>query len=199
MPFTLPPLPYPYESLEPYIDEKTMRIHHTKHHQTYITKLNQALEKAPEFQNKSLEWLLVHLSQVPTEIRTAVKNNGGGHFAHSMFWKVLKPQGSGEPTGKLKTAIDSTFGNFSTFKEKFTELATGHFASGWAWLYLDKEKRLTMSTTHDHDCPLTQDLTPIFVVDLWEHAYYLAYQNERPKYLAALWNVYNWDEVNNKL
>ncbi|API90549.1 MULTISPECIES: superoxide dismutase [Virgibacillus] len=192
--FELPELPYAYDALEPTIDKETMNIHHTKHHNTYVTKLNGALEGHAELQNKSLKDLMSNLDAVPENIRTAVRNNGGGHANHSLFWKVLSPNGGGEPTGELATKMKDAFGSFDKFKEQFESAAAGRFGSGWAWLVVNNGNLEIMSTPNQ-DSPLMEGKTPIFGVDVWEHAYYLKYQNRRPEYLSAIWNVVNWDEV----
>jgi Fe-Mn family superoxide dismutase len=194
MAFTLPKLPYGYDALEPHIDARTMEIHHTKHHQAYIDKLNGALEKYPDLQRKTVEELLGNLGVVPEAIRTAVQNNGGGHSNHSMFWEIMKPQGGGSPSGDLGEAMSKTFGSFEKFKEEFTNAAISRFGSGWAWLTLEKGK-LHVCSTPNQDTPLMKGNTPILGVDVWEHAYYLKFQNRRPDYLEAWWNVVNWDEV----
>jgi Fe-Mn family superoxide dismutase len=194
MAHTLPPLPYDYGALEPHIDARTMEIHHTKHHQGYVTNLNAALEKAPNLQNKSLEDLLGNLDAVPESVRTAVRNNGGGHWNHSMFWQIMGPATGGEPTGKLADAMKSAFGGFAQFKEKFAAAATGRFGSGWAWLLAEGGK-LSIESTPNQDNPVMQGKSPILGLDVWEHAYYLKYQNRRPDYIGAWWNVVNWDEV----
>jgi Fe-Mn family superoxide dismutase len=194
MAFELPKLPYAYNALEPHIDARTMEIHHTKHHQTYINNLNKALEGQADLQNKSLEDLLKNISSVPENIRTAVQNNGGGHHNHSLFWEIMGPGKGGEPTGDLANAINSAFGSFSGFKEKFAAAATGRFGSGWAWLVSDNGK-LDVISTANQDSPLMQGKTPLLGLDVWEHAYYLNYQNRRPDYITAWWNVVNWDEV----
>jgi Fe-Mn family superoxide dismutase len=194
MAHTLPPLPYDYGALEPHIDARTMEIHHTKHHQGYVTNLNTALEKAPNLQNKSLEDLLGNLDAVPESVRTAVRNNGGGHWNHSMFWQIMGPATGGEPTGKLADAMKSAFGGFAQFKEKFAAAATGRFGSGWAWLLAEGGK-LSIESTPNQDNPVMQGKSPILGLDVWEHAYYLKYQNRRPDYIGAWWNVVNWDEV----
>ena len=198
MAFELPPLPYDYNALEPYIDEQTMRIHHGKHHQAYVNNLNAALEKAPEFQGKSIEEILGNLSQVPEAVRTAVRNNGGGHYNHSMFWQIMGPNAGGEPTGKLADAIKNAFGDFATFKEKFTAAATTRFGSGWAWLIKDGDA-LRIESTPNQDNPVMDKLHPVIVLDVWEHAYYLKYQNRRPDYIAAWWSVINWSAVAERL
>jgi Fe-Mn family superoxide dismutase len=194
MAHTLPPLPYDYGALEPHIDARTMEIHHTKHHQGYVTNLNTALEKAPNLQNKSLEDLLGNLDAVPESVRTAVRNNGGGHWNHSMFWQIMGPATGGEPTGKLADAMKSAFGGFAQFKEKFAAAATGRFGSGWAWLLAEGGK-LSIESTPNQDNPVMQGKSPILGLDVWEHAYYLKYQNRRADYIGAWWNVVNWDEV----
>ncbi|MGI8843481.1 MAG: superoxide dismutase [Gemmatimonadaceae bacterium] len=194
MSHTLPPLPYDYGALEPHVDARTMEIHHTKHHQGYVTNLNAALEKAPDLQNKSLEELLGGIDSVPEGIRTAVRNNGGGHWNHSMFWQIMGPGTGGEPTGKLAEAMKAAFGGFAQFKEKFAAAATGRFGSGWAWLLAEGGK-LSIESTPNQDNPVMQGKSPILGLDVWEHAYYLKYQNRRADYIGAWWNVVNWDEV----
>ena len=193
MPHTLPQLPYAYDSLEPHIDAKTMEIHHTKHHQAYIDKLNGALEKHPELAEKSVEELVADLDMVPEDIRMVVRNNGGGHLNHAFFWEILSPRG-GKPAGDLATAIDAAFGSFDAFKEKFAAAGVGRFGSGWAWLVADG-KDLSIMSTANQDNPITEGKTPILGLDVWEHAYYLKYQNKRPDYITAFWNIVNWDEV----
>lgn len=192
----LPALPYPANALEPHIDEQTMNIHHDRHHNTYVTNLNAALESAPDLQNKSVEELISNLDTVPEGIRTAVRNNGGGHANHSLFWMVIGPGGGGAPTGAVASAIDSDLGGFDKFKEDFTKAATTRFGSGWAWLVVGKDGKLAVTSTPNQDNPLSEGLTPILGLDVWEHAYYLKYQNKRPDYIAAFWNIVNWDEVN---
>jgi Fe-Mn family superoxide dismutase len=199
MAFTLPSLPYAYDALEPHIDAKTMEIHHTKHHQTYVTKLNEALANAADLQSKSLEDLLTGIQSVPENIRNAVRNHGGGHHNHSLFWTILGPKAGGEPTGDLAAAIHATFGGFAGFKEKFTAAATNQFGSGWAWLCVDKSKKLVVKNLPNQDSPLMEGLTPICGLDVWEHAYYLKYQNRRPEYITAFWNAVNWSEVAKRL
>ena len=194
MSFTLPPLPYPYDALEPHIDARTMEIHHTKHHQAYINNLNAALEKAPELQKKSIDELMRDVNSAPESVRTAVRNNGGGHWNHTMFWEIMGPGAGGEPTGTLADAIKSSFGDFSKFKEQFAAAATGRFGSGWAWLINTGEK-LSITSTPNQDNPLMEAKTAILGLDVWEHAYYLKYQNKRPDYIAAWWNVVNWQAV----
>ena len=199
MAFTLPPLPYPSDALEPHIDKTTMEIHHDKHHGTYVTNLNKALESAPEWQNKPIEEILTNLNSVPESIRTAVRNNGGGHANHSLFWNLLSAKGGGAPKGNIESVITSNFGSFDSFKEKFNAAATGRFGSGWAWLVKDGSGKFEITSTANQDNPLMEGKTPIFGLDVWEHAYYLKYQNRRPEYIAAWWNVVNWDEVNKQL
>lgn len=194
MAYNLPELPYDYNALEPHIDEQTMRLHHDKHHNTYVTKVNSALENHPELAELSIEELMQKLDTVPEDIRTAVRNNGGGHANHSLFWTILSPNGGGEPEGELKEAIESAFGSFDDFKEKFAATAAGRFGSGWAWLVVNNGK-LEVVDTLNQDSPLSQGLTPILGLDVWEHAYYLKYQNKRPEYISAFWNVVNWEEV----
>lgn len=193
MAFELPQLPYAYDALEPHIDKETMNIHHLKHHNTYVTNLNNAVA-GTEFENKTVEELVSNLDAVPENIRTAVRNNGGGHYNHSLFWQLLSPNGGGEPSGALLDAINAKFGSFSAFKDEFTKAATGRFGSGWAWLVVNNGE-LEITSTPNQDTPLSQGKTPILGLDVWEHAYYLKYQNRRPDYIAAFWNVVNWDEV----
>ncbi|MBP9773236.1 MAG: superoxide dismutase [Candidatus Peribacteraceae bacterium] len=190
----LPALPYEFNALEPHIDAQTMEIHYTKHHQAYVNKLNEAITKHPELAEKSAEELIADLDMVPEDIRTAVRNNGGGHVNHSFFWEILSPKGGGEPKGKLKEAIDKAFGSFDTFKEQFSAAATTRFGSGWAWLVADGSA-LSIVSTSNQDSPVTDGKMPILGLDVWEHAYYLKYQNKRPDYIAAFWNVVNWSEV----
>jgi Fe-Mn family superoxide dismutase len=194
--FVLPPLPYDYNALEPHIDETTMRIHHGKHHGGYVNNLNAALEKHPELQNKSVDDLLRQIASVPDSIRTAVRNNGGGHANHSMFWAIMAPGGGGEPTGAI--AIRSTFGTFQTFKDDLQKAGMARFGSGWAWLVAANGK-LSIESTANQDSPLMEGKWPVMGVDVWEHAYYLKYQNRRADYLSAWWNVVNWAEVNKRL
>jgi superoxide dismutase, Fe-Mn family len=195
MAHTLPPLPYPTNALEPHIDAQTMEIHHGKHHNAYVTNLNAALEKAPELQDKPLEELLRNLSSVPEAIRNAVRNNGGGHWNHSQFWPSMGPNGGGEPTGKLADAIRSAFGDFAKFKEAFNAAGAARFGSGWVWL-VNENGRLAVTSTPNQDNPLMDGKAPpILGNDVWEHAYYLKYQNRRPDYLKAWWNTVNWAEV----
>lgn len=194
MPHTLPALPYDFGALEPHIDTQTMQIHHGKHHQAYVNNLNAALDKHPELHEKSLEQLLKDLNSVPEAIRGAVRNNGGGHANHSLFWTLMSPKGGGEPTGPLADAIKKTFGDFAKFKEQFAAAGTGRFGSGWAWL-ISNNSKLEITSTPNQDTPVMEGKTPILGLDVWEHAYYLKYQNKRPDYIAAWWNVVNWDEV----
>lgn len=198
MAFTLPALPYAYNALEPHIDARTMEIHHTKHHQAYINNVNGALEKYPALAAKSVEDLIRNLSEIPEDIRTVVRNNGGGHANHALFWTVMGPGGGGEPTGAIGEAITSAFGSFATFKEQFSKAATTRFGSGWAWLSVDKGK-LVVESTANQDSPISEGRTPILGLDVWEHAYYLNYQNRRPDYIGAFYNVINWNEVARRL
>jgi superoxide dismutase, Fe-Mn family len=196
MAFTLPPLPYPADALEPHIDKLTMEIHHDKHHNAYVTNLNKALESAPDLANKSLEELLANnCAIVPESIRTAVRNNGGGHANHSMFWTILSANAGGEPAGSLADAIKSTFGTFEDFKTKFNAAATTRFGSGWAWLTRDGSGKLDISSSANQDSPIMEAKYPVIGLDVWEHAYYLKYQNRRPDYISAWWNVVNWKEA----
>jgi Fe-Mn family superoxide dismutase len=196
MAYELPALPYDYNALEPYIDEATMKIHHTKHHQAYITNVNDALKKHPEMPAVSVEDLVSNLAGVPEDIRTAVRNNGGGHANHSLFWTVMGKNAGGEPTGDLAAAITSTFGSFAAFKEKFEAAAKTRFGSGWAWLSYDKKAgTVSVESTANQDSPLSEGRTPLVGLDVWEHAYYLHYQNRRPDYVAAFWNVVDWSKV----
>lgn len=194
-PFKLPDLGYPKDALEPNIDSMTMEIHHGKHHNAYITNLNAALEKAPELQSWSLEDLLKKISQVPEAIRTAVRNNGGGHHNHTFLWEILTPGGSKTPTGRLADAINSTFGSFDKLKETMTQAGMTRFGSGWSWLVKDAQGKLQVYSTANQDSPLMEGHTPLLGIDVWEHAYYLKYQNRRNEYLANIWNVVNWDKV----
>ncbi|MBV2197369.1 superoxide dismutase SodA [Bacillus velezensis] len=193
MAYKLPELPYAYDALEPHIDKETMTIHHTKHHNTYVTNLNKAIEGSA-LAEKSVDELVADLNAVPEDIRTAVRNNGGGHANHSLFWTLLSPNGGGEPTGELAEEIKSTFGSFDQFKEKFAAATAGRFGSGWAWLVVNNGK-LEITSTPNQDSPLSEGKTPVLGLDVWEHAYYLNYQNRRPDYISAFWNVVNWDEV----
>jgi len=192
--FELPPLPYGFDALEPHIDAQTMQIHHDKHHATYVTKLNDALKDHPDLQKKSLEDLLRGIDQVPEAIRTAVKNHGGGHANHSLFWQIMGAGGGGTPSGPIGGAISQAFGSFDAFKEKLTTTATNLFGSGWGWLVV-QDGKLAVGGKPNQDSPLMEGMTPILGVDVWEHAYYLKYQNRRPDYLAAWWNTINWKEV----
>ena len=197
MPFTVPPLPYAPDALEPYIDKMTMEIHHDKHHGAYVTNLNKALESAPDLANKTIEELLANnCAIVPENIRIAVRNNGGGHLNHSMFWKIMKP-GGGQPVGNVAQAINSTFGSFDSFKEKFNQAAATRFGSGWAWLAKSGGK-LDIYSTANQDSPVMEAKYPVMGLDVWEHAYYLKYQNRRPDYIAAWWHVVNWPEIENR-
>ncbi|MBF2050948.1 MAG: superoxide dismutase [Leptolyngbya sp. IPPAS B-1204] len=195
MAHNLAPLPYDYAALEPYIDAQTMQLHHDKHHAAYVNNLNTALANYSDLQAKSVEELVADLNAVPEAIRTAVRNNGGGHVNHTMFWQIMRPNGGGEPTGALGDAISSTFGDFDTFKQRFNEAGTKHFGSGWVWLVISPEQTLQITTTPNQDSPITTGAKPIFGNDVWEHAYYLKYQNRRPEYLDAWWNVLNWEEI----
>ncbi|MDN7240465.1 superoxide dismutase [Planococcus sp. N028] len=197
MAYQLPELPYAYDALEPHIDKETMNIHHTKHHNTYVTNVNAALEGHEDLSSKSVEELVSDLNSVPEDIRTAVRNNGGGHANHSLFWQLLSPNGGGNPTGALAEAIDSKFGSFDEFKTKFENAGKTRFGSGWAWLVLNNGE-LEVTSTANQDSPLMEGQTPLLGVDVWEHAYYLQYQNRRPDYLAAFWNVVNWEEVSRR-
>lgn len=193
MAYTLPALPYAFAALEPHIDAKTMEIHHGKHHQAYITNVNNAIAGTP-FENKTVDELIAKLSEVPENIRTVVRNNGGGHANHTLFWTIMAPGAGGAPSGDLAAAINSSFGTFEAFKEAFAKAGVGRFGSGWAWLVHDKGK-LTIESTPNQDSPVMEGKTPILGLDVWEHAYYLNYQNRRPDYIAAWWNVVNWAEV----
>ncbi|HIS29703.1 MAG TPA: superoxide dismutase [Candidatus Avamphibacillus intestinigallinarum] len=192
--FELPSLPYAYDALEPTIDKETMNIHHTKHHNTYVTKLNAALEGHSDLESKSLDELIKNLDAVPEDIRTAVRNNGGGHLNHSFFWEILSPNGGGEAKGSVADKIKDTFGSFEDFQSKFEAAAAGRFGSGWAWLVVNNGE-LEITSTPNQDNPVSEGKTPILGVDVWEHAYYLKYQNKRPEYLKQFWNVVNWDKV----
>jgi Fe-Mn family superoxide dismutase len=194
MAYELPQLPYAYDALEPHIDKETMNIHHTKHHNTYITNVNAALEGHADLAGKSVEELVSNIDEVPEAIRTAVRNNGGGHANHSLFWTILSPNGGGEPTGELGEAINAKFGSYENLKEEFAKAATTRFGSGWAWLVVNNGE-LEVTSTPNQDSPLMEGKTPILGLDVWEHAYYLNYQNRRPDYIASFWNVVNWDEV----
>jgi Fe-Mn family superoxide dismutase len=193
--YELPALPYAANALEPYIDEQTMIIHHDRHHATYVNNLNAALEGHDELSNKSIEDLIANLDAVPENIRTAVRNNGGGHANHSLFWKLLAPNAGGAPTGEVADAINTAFGSFENFKDEFAKAATTRFGSGWAWLVVDNGQ-LAITSTPNQDNPISEGKAPILALDVWEHAYYLKYQNKRPEYINAFFNVVNWDEVN---
>ncbi len=195
MAFELLPLPYDYSALEPYIDTQTMQIHHDKHHQAYITNVNNALQGHDQLASMSVDDLLRNINQVPESIRTAVRNNAGGHSNHSMFWNIMTPNGGGEPTGDLASAIQQAFGSFDAFKTAFNDAGTKRFGSGWAWLVLDSSGKLQVISTANQDSPLMDGLYPVMGNDVWEHAYYLKYQNRRPEYLNAWWNVVNWDAI----
>jgi Fe-Mn family superoxide dismutase len=194
----LPALPYPNNALEPHIDETTMMIHHDRHHATYVNNLNAALEGHADLQNKSVEQLIADLNSVPESIRTAVRNNGGGHANHSLFWEVIGPNGGGQPSGALAEAINSELGGFDKLKEDFAKAGITRFGSGWAWLSVDNNGKLVVSNTLNQDSPIMEGLTPVLGLDVWEHAYYLKYQNKRPDYIAAFWNVVNWSEVSKR-
>ncbi len=198
MAFELPPLPYSEDALEPHVDARTMSIHHDKHHAAYTNNLNSALEGQPDLAGKSIEALLGGLNAVPEAIRTAVRNNGGGYANHNLFWEIMGPGGGGEPSGDLAAAIADAFGSFTAFKEQFAKAATTRFGSGWAWLYVGQDGKLAIGSTPNQDTPLMEGNTPILGLDVWEHAYYLNYQNRRPDYIAAWWNVVNWDAVAQK-
>ena len=198
MPHTLPALPYPSDALEPHIDKQTMEIHHGKHHNAYVTNLNAALEKHPELQSKSVEDLLKSINTVPEDIRTAVRNNGGGHANHSMFWQVMGPNAGGNPTGAIADAINGSFGDFAKFKDEVKKAGVGRFGSGWAWV-IDQGGKLVVESSANQDSPLMEGKKIVFGLDVWEHAYYLHYQNRRPDYVDAWWNVVNWAEINKRL
>ena len=198
MAFQLPDLPYDFNALEPYIDENTMQIHHGKHHNGYVNKVNAALE-GHEFENLPIEEVLKRINEVPEDIRQKVINTGGGHANHSLFWKIMSPNGGGKPSGEIADAIDGAFGSFDKFKDLFTQTALGRFGSGWAWLVVKPGNSLEVLSTPNQDSPYMNGLTPIFGIDVWEHAYYLKYQNRRPDYVEAFWNVVNWDQVNKNL
>ncbi|BCM89020.1 superoxide dismutase [Mn] [Abditibacteriota bacterium] len=191
----LPPLPYAYDALEPHIDQETMTIHHDKHHAAYVNNLNAALEKAPQLADKSVEELIADLSAVPEEIRGAVRNNGGGHLNHTLFWELLTPGGATEPSGALLDAINASFGSLDELKKQFNAAGVARFGSGWIWLIKDAEGKLSITSTPNQDNPISEGKTPILGNDVWEHAYYISYRNLRPKYLEAWWNVVNWDKV----
>ena len=195
MAYTLPPLAYPYNALEPHIDARTMEIHHTKHHQAYINNVNNAIKGKADLENKSVEDLIADLNAVPEDIRAVVRNNGGGHANHTLFWTVIGPKAGGTPVGSVAAAINQTFGSFDAFKEKFAQAAATRFGSGWAWASVAKDGKLEISSTPNQDSPIMEGKIPILGIDVWEHAYYLHYQNRRPDYIAAFWNVVNWQEV----
>jgi Fe-Mn family superoxide dismutase len=198
MAFEVPPLPYDYSALEPFIDTQTMHLHHDKHHQAYVTSLNAAIDKAPELKSLTVEELVKSLENVPEAIRTAVRNHGGGHVNHSMFWTIMGPNAGGEPSGAIAEAIKSTFGDFASFKEKFNDAGVKQFGSGWAWLVRDSAGKLHIMSTPNQDSPIPQGYYPVLGNDVWEHAYYLKYQNRRAEYLREWWNVVNWAEVNKR-
>ena len=198
MAHTLPPLPYPSDALEPHIDKQTMEIHQGKHHAAYVNNLNAALEKHPDLQSTSVEDLLSNINTVPEAIRTAVRNNGGGHANHTMFWQIMGPNAGGPPTGAIADAIASSFGSFDAFKEQFAKAGVGRFGSGWAWV-IDQGGTLAIESSANQDSPLMEGKKVVFGLDVWEHAYYLKYQNRRPDYISAWWNVVNWAEVNKRL
>ena len=195
MAYTLPQLTYPYNALEPHIDARTMEIHHTKHHQAYINNVNNAIKGKSDLESKSVEALIADMNAIPEDIRNAVRNNGGGHANHTFFWTIIGPKAGGQPKAQVAAAINQAFGSFDAFKEKFTQAATTRFGSGWAWLSLLKDGKLEISSTPNQDSPLMEGKTPVLGIDVWEHAYYLHYQNRRPDYIAAFWNVVNWQEV----
>jgi superoxide dismutase, Fe-Mn family len=198
MAHTLPPLPYATDALEPHIDKQTMEIHHGKHHAAYVNNLNAALEKHPDLQSKSIDELLRGINTVPEDIRTAVRNNGGGHLNHTMFWRIMGPNAGGAPTGAIADAISSSFGSFDSFKEQFSKAGVGRFGSGWAWVIASGGK-LTIESTPNQDSPIMEGKAAVFGIDVWEHAYYLKYQNRRPDYISAWFNVVNWTEINKRL
>ncbi len=198
MAIELPPLPYDYSALEPHIDTQTMQLHHDKHHAAYVNNLKAALEKHPEIADKSPEELIRDLSSVPEDIRAAVRNNGGGHVNHTMFWNIMQPNGGGEPTGALASAIKEAFGSFEDFKQQFNDAGVKRFGSGWTWLVRTADGKLAVVSTANQDNPMSEGPYPIMGNDVWEHAYYLKYQNRRPEYLAAWWNVVNWTEINKR-
>ena len=198
MAYELPPLPYDYNALEPHIDQQTMQIHHDKHHQTYVTNLNNALANSPDLASLSVEELIKNLDRVPEASRTAVRNNGGGHANHTLFWQIMGPNGGGQPSGALSDAINQSFGSFDAFKEQFAKAATTRFGSGWAWLVADGSGGLQITSTPNQDSPLMEGKTPILGLDVWEHAYYLKYQNRRPEYVAAWYHTIHWDFVNDR-
>ncbi len=197
MAFTLPALPYANDALEPHIDALTMEIHHDRHHNAYVTNLNNAVA-GTEFENMDIDELMANLDKVPADKQTAVRNNGGGHSNHAFFWTILGPNGGGAPTGDIAAAIDAEFGSFDALKEKVNAAGAGRFGSGWAWVTVDADGKLAVESTPNQDTPLMEGRTPVIGIDVWEHAYYLKYQNKRPDYLAAVWNAINWDEVNKR-
>ena len=199
MAFTLPPLPYDYKALEPHIDEQTMRLHHDKHHAAYVNNVNAALEPYPDLQKLSIDELLANLTKVPETARTKVRNNGGGHFNHTIFWEMMAPGGAKEPGGALGEGINQAFGSLATFKQQFAQACVDRFGSGWGWLVADRGGKLTIESTPNQDTPAMEGKTPVLGCDVWEHAYYLKYQNRRPDYLDAWWNVVNWNEINKRL
>lgn len=198
MAFELKPLPYAYDALEPYIDATTMQLHHDKHHATYVNNLNAAIEKYSDLQSMSVEDLVTHLDRVPEDVRTTVRNNAGGHVNHTMFWEIMGANGSGTPTGAISEAINNSFGSFDAFKQQFNDAGTKRFGSGWVWLVRSQQGDLQILSTPNQDSPLIDGHTPIMGNDVWEHAYYLKYQNRRPEYLNAWWNVLNWEEINRR-
>jgi superoxide dismutase, Fe-Mn family len=198
MAFELPPLPYDYSALEPYIDTQTMQLHHDKHHATYVNNLNAALQNNSEFGSLPVEEVVRRINEIPESIRTAVRNNGGGHVNHTMFWQIMKPNGGGAPSGELASAIQQVFGSFDAFKTAFNDAGVKRFGSGWAWLVLDRSGKLQVTSSANQDSPFMEGLYPVMGNDVWEHAYYLKYQNRRPDYLAAWWNVVNWDEITHR-
>ncbi|MGQ9871883.1 superoxide dismutase [Leptodesmis sp.] len=198
-PFTLPPLPYAYDALEPHIDKATMQFHHDKHHAAYVNNLNAAVAKYPQLQTRSVESLIQNLNSLPEDIRITVRNNGGGHLNHTMFWEIMGPKAGGPPVGAIATAINESFGSFEEFKKQFNDAGAKRFGSGWAWLTIDRAGKLQVSSTANQDSPLMEGRYPILGNDVWEHAYYLKYQNRRTDYLNAWWNVVNWEAVNQRL
>ncbi|TVP58619.1 MAG: superoxide dismutase [Nodularia sp. (in: Bacteria)] len=199
MAFELPRLPYNYDALEPYIDTETMQLHHDQHHQAYVSKVNAALEKHPELHSKSIEDLIARLNSLPPDIMTAVRNHGGGHINHSMFWRIMTHHGGGEPTGAIADVINDYFGNLETFKQRFNDAGAKQFGSGWVWLVRNPDNKFEITSTPNQDSPMTSGSFPIIGNDVWEHAYYLKYKNRRPEYLKHWWNVVNWDEINKRL
>jgi Fe-Mn family superoxide dismutase len=198
LPFMLPPLPYAYNALEPHIDAETMKFHHDKHHAAYIKKLNEAVNKYPELAKQSVEDLVKNVDTLPEDVRKTIRNNGGGHLNHTMFWEIMSPNGGGQPTGTIAEAINKSFGSFSAFQEQFNEAGKNRFGSGWAWLVMDKNRQLAVTSTANQDSPLMEGSFPIMGNDVWEHAYYLKYRNKRDEYLKQWWNVVNWDEINKR-